>query len=401
MATIINSLIKANLGWQYYKNYYESNRNQPIEDKNETIIKRAFEDSDKYFKIGCKHSFELSANYPGLLTGSGYTHEYTGDDKDGAFKIGFFFDHISGMPYITGHGIKGVLRNAFPNHKKERYPEQKARFITDLLQEMNINPQQAFNNYLQEQNIHNFPYSELAFARLLGEIIFEGCKPISYKDNEFIFSQMPLKDKDIFYDCYISKGGKNSLFLADDYITPHIPNPLKNPVPIKFLKILPGVEFRFQFDLKDNLIAAEQKKEFFKSLILALGIGAKTNVGYGQFSLPDNNKNGQNAKTGQSEKKIPIPPPQRSSTITDSITKASDPVAQKIQPHSEWKGIIMSEKNDNVLLSFDVEGEKVVLKKKSDKIKDYVAGTKQKVRIVFRTGFVNDTPDFSVTVITE
>jgi len=392
MATIIDSLNRANLGWQYYKNYYESNRNQSLDDKNETIIKRAFEDSNEFFKIGCKHFFELSVNYPGLLTGSGYTHEYTGDDKDGAFKIGFFFDHISGMPYITGHGIKGALRNAFPNHKKERYPEQKARFIADLLKGKNIDTKKVFDKYLQQENIHNVPYSDLAFASLLGKLIFEGCKPIAYKNNEFTFSQLPLKDKDIFYDCYISKGGNNNLFLADDFITPHIPNPLKNPVPIKFLKILPGVEFRFQFDLKDNLIGAEQKKELFKSIILALGIGAKTNVGYGQFSPVgdklDNKANGSgNEETHVTE----------GSSILNEITKASDPITKKIQAGSEWKGLIKAEKNDNFIIEFLVEDQVVKLKKKKKKIDGGALGSM--IRLRFKTPFDNDNPDFSVTVI--
>ena len=239
MPEIIESLRNANLGWQFYKNYYEFNGGaQSLENKNHTIVKRKFTDSTDYFKIDCNNFFKLKLNYPGLLTGSGYTHEYTGEDKDGAFKIGFFFDHISGMPYITGHGIKGALRYAFPNHKKEKYPDSKAKFITDLLSENGINPEYVFNEYLSSEGINNVPYNDLTFTRLLGELIFEGNKPIAYRNNEFVYLQMPLKDKDIFFDCYIIGTGDDDLFLGDDYITPHIPNPLKNPVPIKFLKIL-------------------------------------------------------------------------------------------------------------------------------------------------------------------
>ncbi len=44
------------------------------------------------------------------------------------------------------------------------------------------------------------------------------------------------------------------------------------------------VTYLFQFDLKDsNGVTAEQKSELFKQLILDMGLGAKTNVGYGQF----------------------------------------------------------------------------------------------------------------------
>ncbi|MDR2473050.1 MAG: type III-B CRISPR module RAMP protein Cmr6 [Tannerella sp.] len=71
--------------------------------------------------------------------------------------------------------------------------------------------------------------------------------------------------------------------LGTDYITPH-PDPLKNPKPIKFLKILPEVEVTFRFQLQNNLITAAKKESLFRQILLDFGIGAKTNVGYGQFS---------------------------------------------------------------------------------------------------------------------
>jgi len=379
----IEQIANANLGWQYYKNYYQhSQLSGSIEDKNCTILKRQFVDVDKFFKIDCHHSFELRVNYPGLLTGSGYTHEYTGDDKDGAFKIGFFFDHITGMPYITGHGIKGVIRGAFPNHNKDRYKKQKANFIIDLLRKRDINAENVFNKYLVQQGINNLEFSELNFALLLGEIIFEGNQPKSFRKDEFVYSQLPLGKKDIFYDCYISAPGENNLFLADDYITPHIPNPLKNPVPIKFLKIRPGVSFMFQFELKDNLISAEQKKVLFEDIILTFGVGAKTNVGYGQFSPI---------------KKVSDTEP--GTTILDKITKSSDPVAKMITTGSEWSGLISAEKGDNLVIEFYVNEQVVRLKKKKDKFKGNEPGIGKKVSLKFNAVFNNESPNFSATVI--
>lgn len=402
MPEVIESLHNANLGWQFYKNYYESNRGgYSLEDKNLTILKRKFTGETDFFGIKCMNSFELKVNYPGLLTGSGYTHDYTGEDKDGAFKIGFFFDHISGMPYITGHGIKGALRYAFPNHKKEKYTDSKAKFITDLLRVNVINPEQVFNEYLSNEGIKNVPYSDLTFASLLGELIFEGNKPIDYKNNEFIYSQIPFKDKDIFYDCYITGAGDDDLFLGDDYITPHIPNPLKNPVPIKFLKILPATVFRFQFDLKDNLITAKQKEALFKTLILTIGIGAKTNVGYGQFSevsenhqmpLPDS----ATGRTGNTDQRNT---PGKS--ILDEVTKASDPVATRIGNGSEWNGEIVSAKGNNFLIVFKVGEEEVKIKKKADKIKNGIPGIGKKVKIKFNDFFNNDPPNCTATILQE
>ena len=81
--------------------------------------------------------------------------------------------------------------------------------------------------------------------------------------------------------------------LGLDYITPH-KDEFSNPNPIQFMRVEPGVTFRFEFLLfdyikkdetgKDNiLVSAEKKKELFKLILLDFGIGAKTNVGYGQL----------------------------------------------------------------------------------------------------------------------
>ena len=50
---------------------------------------------------------------------------------------------------------------------------------------------------------------------------------------------------------------------------------------------MPNVVFKFSFDLKDSKslnITKKQKEELFKSIILDLGVGAKTNVGYGALT---------------------------------------------------------------------------------------------------------------------
>jgi CRISPR-associated protein Cmr6 len=83
--------------------------------------------------------------------------------------------------------------------------------------------------------------------------------------------------------------------MADDYITSHQNwnnlkmSPFQNPNPVRFLKVRSGVTFTFGFRLTDTVISddllfsKELKRELFKKILLDLGIGAKTNVGYGQF----------------------------------------------------------------------------------------------------------------------
>ena len=41
--------------------------------------------------------------------------------------------------------------------------------------------------------------------------------------------------------------------------------------------------FLFQFELQDGLISKEKKIKLFKEILADLGLGAKTNVGYGKF----------------------------------------------------------------------------------------------------------------------
>ncbi|GHU66189.1 type III-B CRISPR module RAMP protein Cmr6 [Bacteroidia bacterium] len=281
--TVDSRYLKANLGWLYYKHYYEDQLQPDIlVNRNETILKRTFHKENRFdLPVNCK--FDLKVDYPGLLFGSGYTHEaiFKDKDKEDAFKIGFFFDHVTGMPVIPGHSIKGVLRAAFPNHHHEKYADTKSEMIVEYLKGIDI--KSCFDKYLEQHKISGVVYSETIFADLLGHIIFEGEEPYAYIKNKFVYKQISLYKRDIFHDAYISKSGKDNLFMGTDYITPHA-DPLKNPNPIKFLKILPKVEIQFQFDLKDDLIKKDLKETLFKKILLDFGIGAKTNVGYGQFS---------------------------------------------------------------------------------------------------------------------
>jgi len=51
-----------------------------------------------------------------------------------------------------------------------------------------------------------------------------------------------------------------------------------------FLKVLPNVPFQFRFKLSNKGWKADVKQAIFKTILLTIGAGAKTNVGYGQFS---------------------------------------------------------------------------------------------------------------------
>jgi Uncharacterized protein predicted to be involved in DNA repair (RAMP superfamily) len=95
--------------------------------------------------------------------------------------------------------------------------------------------------------------------------------------------QQSVYNRDIFFDAVpVRSFNQGNKFLDSDYLAPH-KEPLKNLIPLLFLKVLPQVEYRFEFQLTNNGIDAKHKLLLFRQIILDLGLGAKTNVGYGQF----------------------------------------------------------------------------------------------------------------------
>jgi len=181
-------------------------------------------------------TFELTTIYPGLLIGSGYNHPKLKDDKND-FQLGFFFDHTTGLPIISGSSIKGMLRSVF----------KETKFLKDVYS----------NYYKDHMNIDVFEKGQI-----------------------------------IFYDAYIvSSQNQNNKIFASDYITNHFSSEdngmFKEPNPIKFLKVLPAVSFKFQFKSADEELLSKnvlnEYIELFKQIILDFGLGAKTNVGYGKF----------------------------------------------------------------------------------------------------------------------
>lgn len=184
------------------------------------------------FSIDGAKSFDLTTTYPGLLVGSGYSHPKLKENNDD-FQLGFFFDHTTGLPIISGSSIKGVMRSIFPQSKDRLFNEKK-EYLMDVYDIKNIDD----------------------------------------KINKLFDNNATV----IFYDAYIveSKNNNREIF-ADDYITSHQDGIFSEPNPVKFLKVLPDVTFRFQFKASDEQI------DFFRQVLLDRGVGAKTNVGYGQF----------------------------------------------------------------------------------------------------------------------
>jgi len=255
-----------NLGYTFYREIEGTDI-----DFGRDIVRKAKElkvDSEEYFSIEKSYKLNFKTVYPSLVIGLGYAHE-SSDNSD--FKLGFLFDYTTGLPYIPGSSLKGVLRSLFPLDKDDN----KLIWINNILDK-------------------DYDFEEL--YEIEKSIFGKRTTDSSSKDN--------AQTKDVFYDGYFetSKGS----FLVDDNITPH-PDEFKSPKPLKFLKIAPETKVILQFELKENsLISKEDRIKLYIEILLRQGLGAKTNVGYGELEriLTEEEKAKEEEKRLEEERKI-------------------------------------------------------------------------------------------------
>jgi CRISPR-associated protein Cmr6 len=292
-----------NIGLYFYRGYYlnyfgtdglltvykdkEKEQQKAAAEKNKEFTKCDDISYNKYLKVNRIEFIRpviLKTIYPGLYTGSGYTF---GAGLTGEFQLGFLFDHTTGLPYLPGSSVKGAIRSAFPNYdmsKNTNHKEERVNFIwdeyftkmsTDCFTE-NFNVDSDRKNVVAEIELEIFDGRDIALE-----------KDNKSKRKEVTEEYLSIYQRDIFYDVFISatvkQGKTKGEFLGTDYITPHR-SATENPTPLPFLKILPGVSVNFQFQLHDGYYLTAKGKEYlFRQILLDFGVGAKTNVGYGQF----------------------------------------------------------------------------------------------------------------------
>lgn len=239
-------------------NSFDEKNNQPnVMDKRS---KNIFDDKDfvfadnNVFKIPDKEagikSFELWSSYPGVMIGIGNPHSIK---IEGALQNGFTFDYVTGLPFLPGSSLKGILKSIFPGKK---LPKAKEQYIKDYLK-----------GDQKQINIDDF------------------------KDFIFGSDEKMQPGRGIFYGVFPEPKEKLSDLLTDDYITPHSDD-FTNPIPIRMLKIRPDVKFVFKFSCDtyegNNIkVTSDDMCDLFKNIIMDIGIGAKTNVGYGMMVKKD------------------------------------------------------------------------------------------------------------------
>lgn len=275
-----------NIGKLFYKDYYEKidfryvldkTKEDSQNNKKEIATMNSKIKSSSLVRIAnpmADHHFQERVAYPGLVTGTGITH----DSKKlaGGYNLGMHFDYTFGMPNVYGSSVKGVLRDYF---------------------------KQARVKKVQSNGTETISYDDDLFAPIaqrgidideLFEDIFNGRKMQRDAEGQLVYVNKSIYRRDIFYDAVIVAAyrDRNRIehVVDDDSITPHKEGPLKDPVPITMLKIAPGCVLEFRFHLNDftslsgKTFMAKEKLNLFRQILEIVGAGAKTNVGYGQLT---------------------------------------------------------------------------------------------------------------------
>ena len=260
-----------NLSKAYYKDYFSDTSfslskheikadSKEVQKRNKELLDSANRDyldaAQKIYSVSqlpINQYFYLKVRYPGLVTGVGIRHEAK---VEGEFKLGIHFDYTTGLPVIYGSSVKGVLRRAF---QEDDLLEVLPNLVPTFKEEL-----KAIGRQMQTKSLKE--WATIIFGDDNG------------KDSRSIY------ERDIFFDAIIVSVNDRGYFLASDSITPHGSNPLKDPTPLTFVRIASGCEIKFRSKLTESdQLSAMQKKTLFKAILIAFGIGAKTNVGYGRL----------------------------------------------------------------------------------------------------------------------
>ena len=269
-----------NLHYQFWVDYYEGLQNLNVSSdefkkKNVGLTDSCWELSKEAIPVfNNMQTAAFRVHYPGLLVGLGYEHG-TDKVKDApAISPGMSLDMVTGLPFIPGSEVKGMLRSVFIGSKEYiRSNLGKPDLTYDEIHQLEVD---IFG--------HTHTYDPHYQADKNAE---EG------------------QGKDVFFDAFPIQPDSGGHLVGLENITSHLSSEagydgLTKINPITLLKVMPGVVFFFRFLLHDSeiksgeksiLITADEKLRLFKKIIADFGMGAKTNVGFGLLEDIDQQSN--------------------------------------------------------------------------------------------------------------
>jgi len=201
----------------------------------------------------------LNLQIEGPLTFSADWRLIVGLGNESVYETSMTLHHVYGIPYIPGQAVKGVVRSWVITERFDKDSEGK----TDL--------KKAEKLALKDQ----------AFCDIFG------CPGESHY-------KQARQGNVIFFDAFPTSLTRESV--QPDIMNPHYgpyyagekpPADYHNPVPVTFLTVM-NTAFEFHIGIKsgqDGVFKGESLPDILGKALNEHGIGAKTAVGYGAFSL--------------------------------------------------------------------------------------------------------------------
>jgi CRISPR-associated protein Cmr6 len=211
--------------------------------------------------------------------------------RKGSLEVGFTF-HRYGFPILPGSSVKGVAR---------------AWAFLWLAEQANVNPLAELDEVLSADSEDDEKEEKKKYLR------WRAAQPDEVQqladDFRVIFGTPATAGRAVFFDAIPAQLPTLEL----DVMNPHFPEYYKgnapptdwqSPVPVYFLTVAAGTEFRFGVGWRGALDEAGQclrrlAQKWLTEGLINLGAGAKTSAGYGYFVAPPQPKLLESSSAGQ------------------------------------------------------------------------------------------------------
>lgn len=198
----------------------------------------------------------------------------------GVLEFGITLHPVTGLPFIPGSALKGICRSY-----ALYYIAEQSGIALDPAEIKD--PSERVQN-LDEQLVgiknHKFPVHP-EYATL-------------YRN---LFGTQESAGQCMFFDAVIQEIPEGTSIFVTEVMTPHFPDYYRsdgrdaphdggNPTPVLFVAVNTGIVFKFAIGLRRNSSLDKgilgDARQWLKSALQELGIGAKTAAGYGVFGDP-------------------------------------------------------------------------------------------------------------------
>ena len=217
-----------------------------------------------------------------LLTGAGYPH---------ASETSLLFDHNLGIPYIPSSSVKGIVRFALTiGILDDKVYSHETYYIKDASEKKFLREEKTPVGTIFGYSVENIGKGantqEKKITAQRGSVIFLDAYP----------ERVPDVAIDILNPHY-----------PDYYSKSQFPSDNQNPLPIKFLAVAQDTVFIFRAIVKkhdDELLQLVLKA--FRNALCVEGVGAKTAIGYGRFTIQEKTKTDSSVSKREEEKQAPV-----------------------------------------------------------------------------------------------